>query len=643
MPFSSLQDLPLKQKLMRIVMLVSSISLIFAAGVFMSRGVFRVLNSTYHHVEVLADVIGFNSQAALTFDDRNSAQETLSALKSEPQIAEAAVYNKSDAVFASYHRDLEKFAVPPITLGARHFFKDGYLWWFRPIQFGGDKLGTVLIVVDISDLVGGIGWDLLLALLILFLSLAAAYWLSARLQQVISTPILHLLSVIKRVSAEQNYELRVTRHGSDELGMLIDGFNHMLELVQQRDQQLAKHSAVLEETVAKRTAELRAIVDTAPDAIIICRRNGEIVSLNHAAEKIFQVNPATCFGQSITLFISRGSSPGSGDDIAGLLQAVKESEHAEFNGLRGDGTRFPMEIALSETVMGHETILTVIGRDISLRKQMETQLFQSQKLESIGQLAAGIAHEINTPIQFVGDNVTFIQSEFPRLVELLTRYGQLTESLKSGTPNLALAEQIDALIGEIELDYLLEEIPRAVQQSLDGIQRVSHIVRSMKEFSHPAGKEKTLVDINRLIDSTATVSKNEWKYLADMDMQLDKALPMVPCFPNDLSQVILNLIINAAHAIGDVSETKKGKITVSTRIAENKVEIRIGDTGKGIPDAIRSRIFDPFFTTKEVGKGTGQGLAIAHSIVVGKHGGEISFESEIGKGTTFIILLPLGG
>jgi signal transduction histidine kinase len=202
----------------------------------------------------------------------------------------------------------------------------------------------------------------------------------------------------------------------------------------------------------------------------------------------------------------------------------------------------------------------------------------------------------------------------------------------------------DACVERADLDYLTNEIPRAIEQSLDGIQRVTKIVRAMKEFSHPEGDKKCDVDINRAIETTLTVARNEWKYVVDVRTCFDKTLPLVPCYAGEFNQVILNLLINAAHAIADVvgnGASDKGTITITTSQVGNTVEIGVQDTGTGIPEKIRSRVFEPFFTTKEVGKGTGQGLAMAHAIIIKKHGGKIWFESEIGKGTTFFIRLPL--
>ena len=288
--------------------------------------------------------------------------------------------------------------------------------------------------------------------------------------------------------------------------------------------------------------------------------------------------------------------------------------------------------------------LLVLGADITERKILESQLSQAQKLEAIGQLAAGIAHEINTPTQYVGSNVHFLQDAFATLCRLLEKGQRLLAAAKEGPVPPELIQEVEDLGKEADVQYLLQEIPRAVDDTLEGIRRASRIVQATKEFSHPGVSEKTPLDLNKAIESTITVSRNEWKYVAEMVMNFDTELPLVSCLPGEFNQVILNLVINAAHAIGDVvgdGAKGKGTITVTTRARKGHVEIRISDTGPGIPATIRSRVFDPFFTTKEVGRGTGQGLAIAHDVVVGKHGGTITFETESGKGTVFVVRLPI--
>lgn len=286
----------------------------------------------------------------------------------------------------------------------------------------------------------------------------------------------------------------------------------------------------------------------------------------------------------------------------------------------------------------------LLGEDVTELKVMESMLTQAQKLESIGQLAAGIAHEINTPTQYVGDNTRFLQSAFEDLQKLLAEYSRLLATIKEGEKLDQLTSTIEKIAREIDLTYLTEEIPKAIEQTLEGVERVSKIVRAMKNFAHPGSVKMTLSDLNRAIESTVTVSKNEWKYVAEMVTDFDPDLPMVPCLPDQFNQVILNMIVNAAHAIADVvgdGSKGKGTITISTRQKEDWVEISISDTGTGIPPEVQAKIFDPFFTTKAVGKGTGQGLNIAHDVIVEKHKGTITFDTKVGEGTTFKILLPL--
>jgi len=286
----------------------------------------------------------------------------------------------------------------------------------------------------------------------------------------------------------------------------------------------------------------------------------------------------------------------------------------------------------------------IIGADITDRKAMEDMLAQTEKLKSIGQLAAGIAHEINTPTQYVGDNTRFLQDALQDIMDVLSLYAQLLEAVKSDALTPELIGRVESGIEEADVEYLTEEIPTAIEQTLEGVDRIGKIVRAMKEFSHPGQEEKTAIDINNAIESTITVARNEWKYVADMVTEFDATLPPVPCLPGEFNQVILNLIINAAHAFAGVIDgqsTEKGVIRITTRKKENFAEVIISDTGGGIPEAIRQRIFDPFFTTKEIGKGTGQGLAIAHSVIIEKHGGTLNLDSTEGKGTTLTICLPI--
>ena len=288
--------------------------------------------------------------------------------------------------------------------------------------------------------------------------------------------------------------------------------------------------------------------------------------------------------------------------------------------------------------------LLLLGLDISERMHLEAQLALAQKMEAIGQLAAGVAHEINTPTQFVGDNLRFLQDGFSALQTVLRVYADVLQTLPPGTVPAPLMEQVEATVAEADMAYIAEEIPKALKQALGGTERVATIVRAMKDFSHPGTGEKKPIDLNKAIENTIMVARNEWKYVAEVVTDLAPTLPLVSCLPGEFNQVILNLLVNAAHAIADVvgrAEGHKGTITISTQLEDNEVAIRVADTGKGMSEATRLKIFDPFFTTKEVGKGTGQGLAIVHDVVVVKHNGTIAVETKEGVGTTFLIRLPL--
>ncbi|MBU0960872.1 MAG: ATP-binding protein [Proteobacteria bacterium] len=273
----------------------------------------------------------------------------------------------------------------------------------------------------------------------------------------------------------------------------------------------------------------------------------------------------------------------------------------------------------------------------------QTRLLQAQKLESVGQLAAGIAHEINTPTQFISSNIDFLKDSFMNVKHLIDTLQKVLQTIVQGAAIPETGREAEKQLEELDWNYLKEEIPAAIQQSQEGIKRVTTIVQAMKEFSHPGSKEKAFYDLHKILETTITVASNEWKYCAEIVTHLDENFPLVFCLANEIGQVFLNILINASHSIASKNRdsSEKGLITISTRHAPEYVEICIEDTGIGIPEDIRSRVFDPFFTTKSVGKGTGQGLAISHDVIENKHGGTLSFTSEAGKGTVFTIQLPI--
>ncbi len=273
----------------------------------------------------------------------------------------------------------------------------------------------------------------------------------------------------------------------------------------------------------------------------------------------------------------------------------------------------------------------------------QARLLHAQKMESVGQLAAGVAHEINTPSQFISSNIEFLDGAFADVRRLVAVLDKLVQAITSGKAVAEIGREAKTLLEELDWQYLDAEIPSAIGQSKEGLKRVATIVQAMKEFSHPGSKVKGLFDLNRIIETTITVACNEWKYHAVIEKHLAPDLPPVFCLADEMGQVFLNILINAAHAIAEKNYGKieKGTITVSTRRDWDEVEICIADTGNGIAEHILPRIFDPFFTTKSVGQGTGQGLAIVHDVIVKKHGGTIGCTSKVTTGTLFTLRLPI--
>jgi predicted ATPase/signal transduction histidine kinase len=276
-----------------------------------------------------------------------------------------------------------------------------------------------------------------------------------------------------------------------------------------------------------------------------------------------------------------------------------------------------------------------------VRERMESQLRLAQKLQSVGQLAAGVAHEINTPMQYIGDNLEFLDGAIRSLLTLVAAYRAALDAVAAPE---AIAAMRDAEL-ELELEYLCANAPPACVHARDGVLRVSHIVTAMKAFSYPDQRDQRGTVLRAALESTLTVAQNEYRHVADVVTEFAE-LPEVVCHPGELNQVFLNLVVNAAHAIADVVKHRggRGTITIQTRREDaDTVVIAVSDTGGGIPEAIRDRVFDPFFTTKEVGHGTGQGLALARAAIVDRHGGTISFDTRPGEGTTFFVRLPIHG
>jgi signal transduction histidine kinase/DNA-binding response OmpR family regulator len=401
----------------------------------------------------------------------------------------------------------------------------------------------------------------------------------------------------------------------------------------------------MEKKIFQRTEKLTAIMDNIDIGVVMIDTEMRVVELNKKMQQLF---PNISVGNKTHCYqvfnISQGQSICENCPMVTTFESGEVCE--TMRSVITEGGERELRVVTSPIFDESGNIYAGIGlyEDVTEKMIQERDLRQAQKFEAVGQLAAGIAHEINSPVQYIGDNVSFLKDSFDEIAQVMKTYGLLWQGLTDkGVVPEEFAKKLENEMEAADIEYLLEETPRAFEQSLEGVARVEKIVRAMKHFSHPGSDEKTGASINAILENTITVCRNEWKYVAEVETDFAADLPVVPCFVSEISQAFLNIIVNGAHAISAFTNGGRngmGKISIKTTKAENNVQIRISDTGGGVPEEIQDQIFDPFFTTKALGEGTGQGLAIARR-VVDSHQGNLFFKARKNEGTTFVIELPL--
>jgi PAS domain S-box-containing protein len=393
-----------------------------------------------------------------------------------------------------------------------------------------------------------------------------------------------------------------------------------------------------------------------PEPIIVYCNNFAAVQHRYRREDLI--------GKSLSLLTH--ANKGARPDYQADLNTLSSGKSIGYETLvdRPDGTQFWLGVTVKPVFdeFGRLTHSVATGADITAkreaarqqqelqdklvdemkeRERMAVELQLAQKLESVGRLAAGVAHEINTPIQYVGDGVHFLRSSYDDLMRLLEGWRTVLDDPSQQSIGDAARRALAELEEKYDLQFHRDEAPKAFDRIFDGIERVANIVKAMKEFAHPDAREHNAADLNNAIKTTLVVASNEYRYVAKIHTDFGD-IPFVSCNIGELNQVFLNLIVNAAHAIHDAGkDSGNGEIHISTALEGDTVVIRVRDNGCGIPAEHLSRVYDPFFTTKEVGRGTGQGLAITHSIIVDKHAGEVSVASTVGVGTEFTLRLPV--
>ncbi|MFO0748467.1 MAG: ATP-binding protein [Myxococcota bacterium] len=603
-----------------------------ALAVWLEGGELAVLEAeAATKAQSLAHILADLAKPAVAFDDSQSAREALASIATDGDVAEARLYRQDGSLIASHERgDLHPDGSAPAHAG------DGGIRVTIPVVADEGPRGTLTLVLSTARLeassaattrriasVGAVG---------VALGCLAAWLVGASIGRRLGRVQAHA----NRVARGDLAQTAVSDVASDEIGELARAVSQMV--------------AVVEEKVSERTAELAASREQFRALVEGTRSIPWQMSID--AWRMTYVGPqaAAIVGGTPADWLDpaywRARIPAEDAQRArASLQAALASgqdQDCEFRFRRDDGRTLWLRAVVSHTAGGGPPVAGGFMFDVTRQRELEHELQQAQKLESVGRLAAGVAHEINTPIQFVSDSVYFVQSTFEELVPLIDGYRRLHASI-AGDGNLAVPE-LGQLEEQADLDYAIEHVPKALTRSLDGIQRVARIVRSMKEFAHPDATSKAEADLNRALETTLAIATNEYKYVADVVTDF-APVPPVRCHVGELNQVFLNIIVNAAHAIADANKgsERRGVIKVSSRVDGGDVVVSIADSGQGIPASVRGRIFDPFFTTKEVGRGTGQGLAIARTVVVDKHQGSLTFETVEGRGTTFHIRVPAAG
>ncbi|MDP3481448.1 MAG: ATP-binding protein [Desulfoprunum sp.] len=385
-------------------------------------------------------------------------------------------------------------------------------------------------------------------------------------------------------------------------------------------------------------------------AVVMVDREGHVIQANKAALAALGWTPEEFVGRHMHETIHHSQDDGSEYpwDFCPVFAAIEDGSSHHVDGdvfWHKNGSSFSADFIVCPTRDEKNEITGAVltFRNLTEQRLKEANRIHSMKLESIGELSAGIAHEINTPIQFIGSNVSFLQDSFGDLLKLVAAYGRLREALAGSGQFTELLSEIEELEQDADVEYLQDEAPKAFEQTRGGVDRVTKLVLGLKGFAHSGdGEMKRPVDLNEIINNSLIVCHNVYKYVAEMETDFGE-LPTINIYPGDIGQVIVNLVVNAAHAIADLKgeSAEMGKIKISTSCQDKVITISVSDTGGGIPEGVRQRVFDPFFTTKDVGRGSGQGLAISRTIIHDKHQGELTFESIIGKGTTFFVKLPL--
>lgn len=604
-------DLSIRRKLQAIVMATSAAALLVASVVFAVFDRSTFLQAKTQDLSAAAKMVGSNCTAALAFGDAQSATEILSALRAKQHVTNASIYDKDGKVFASYSRDALPVEFPRLLPQAQSTaITGGKMVLSQPIALGDRPIGAIHMEADLLDLDARLMRFLEIDSFVLLVSLAVAFLLSARLQRVVSGPIRELADTALAVSSRENFSIRATKRGNDEIGLLFDQFNSMLDRIQQRDTELQEAHDQLETRVAERTSYLNALIENNPLAILVLDPERKIQLCNPSFEILFQWNHEDAIGKPVVdLFPKEKALPETSVDFG---DAPNEGSIAlTTRRVRKDGSYVDVELHLVPlTVRGRVLGSLGIYQDVTQRGVLERQLRMAQKMEAVGRLSGGIAHDFNN---LLGVIIGYIQV--------------IKRSLVSGNSLFEYAEEIEK-----------------------ASQRAVALTRQLLAFSRQQVLEPVVLNLNALVADMQKMLPRLIGEDIDLNLVFEPALGQVKADPGQLEQVVMNLAVNARDAMPD-----GGKLTIQTDNAEidpafarehagskpgRYVKLVVSDTGIGMDQETQAQIFEPFYTTKGRDKGTGLGLATVYGVVK-QSNGYITVDSEKGKGAAFSIYLPL--
>ena len=596
-----------------------------------------------------ARLMGPQLQSVLADDDAVAARDVLKIFALDQIVVGLAVYTANGKLLDG----IGHFPAHIAEDGAALPVAPDRALFVSPVRSLDERVGTLAITLSTREVAAAMReqWRTV------GMAAAFAFIISMLIATMLARTIagrLRRIGVAASKVAAGDYARPPVRPGADdEIGRLVQSFNTMVEKVREqfaeRKQLAESEHARLESEVGVRTALLE---ESREQYRLVAESTNAIPFTYLPATRTFTyIGPQVerYLGYPVKKwetpdFVRSLLAPEDADAFCARLADSTESEEfdVECTAVSANNVAHQLRWVITIGDLKSERCLRGLILDITQQRKLEAGLQQAQKLESVGRLASGVAHEINTPVQFASDSIGFLRTASRDLMQVIDKMRIVNESVLADLPSKAAAAEAAEAEAGADLPYLFEEVPRALDSAHEGLTRVAAIVRSLKEFARPETNGMTEIDLNSAVESTLIVASNEYRYVADIETHFDD-LPPVVCEASEVSQAVLNILINAAQAIGDVvkSSGSKGRIIVRTRRDGDLAIISISDSGGGIPKHLQARIFDPFFTTKDVGKGTGQGLTFARSTVVDRHGGELIVESEAGRGATFHIRLPI--